>query len=432
MLISEWLEGTPLSRIIADGTQEERDVAGLLYLRFLLSSPGRAGLLHADPHPGNFRITPDGRFGVLDFGAVAHLPDGFPPMVGNLLRIAMKGDADAVLAGLREEGFVKTTTKLEAQGLLDFLDPFVDPARTETFLFSREWLRGQFARLNDPRNPDFAIGLKMNLPPDYLLIHRVWLGAIGVMCQLNAEVPMRAELERWVPGFAVAEAAGGRSGLTVRALAADREAGAGALPGSERAGPRAGATHLDDLHASLPPGSSMGLPHRPGHLPLPRSRGPGCRSSRSCRGGSRGCRGGPPRWPGGAPRRPRASRRSGRSRRAGRAPAPRLSRHSRRLVARLSSGVPGHFRQRPRVRSLPVTSPAPHTRHRSGGLRPAGSLEAAERPCRTSPAEVAPPPVAPRVRMEARKRLAWRCRPDPGRVSDQVTTRRSWARVTPT
>jgi len=23
------------------------------------------------------------------------------------------------------------------------------------------------------------------------------------MCQLNAEVPMRAELERWVPGFAI-------------------------------------------------------------------------------------------------------------------------------------------------------------------------------------------------------------------------------------
>ena len=115
VIISEWLEGTPLSRIIADGTQEERDGAGLHYIRFLLSSPTRVGLLHADPHPGNFRITPDGRFGVLDFGAVAHLPDGFPPMVGNLMRIAMKGDSDAVLAGLREEGFVKTTTTLEAQ-----------------------------------------------------------------------------------------------------------------------------------------------------------------------------------------------------------------------------------------------------------------------------------------------------------------------------
>jgi predicted unusual protein kinase regulating ubiquinone biosynthesis (AarF/ABC1/UbiB family) len=206
VIISDWLEGVPLSRIIADGTPEERDSAGQHYQRFLLSGPSRAGLLHADPHPGNFRITPDGRFGVLDFGAVAHLPDGFPPMVGSLLRIAMTGDADAVLAGLREEGFVKSTSKVDAQGLLDFLDPFVDPARTETFHYSREWLRGQFARLNDPRNPDFAIGMRLNLPPSYLLIHRVWLGAIGVLCQLDANVAMRAELEEWVPGFAVPEA----------------------------------------------------------------------------------------------------------------------------------------------------------------------------------------------------------------------------------
>ena len=201
VIVSEWLDGTPLSRIIAEGTVEERNAAGQRYQSFLLSGPTRAGLLHSDPHPGNFRITADGRFGVLDFGAVGHLPEGFPPMVGHLLRIAMAGDADAVLAGLRDEGFVRTTTSMEAHGLLDFLDPFVDPARTETFQFSREWLRGQFGRLNDPRNPDFAIGLKLNLPPEYMLIHRVWLGAIGVLCQLNAEIQMRSELEAWVPGF---------------------------------------------------------------------------------------------------------------------------------------------------------------------------------------------------------------------------------------
>jgi predicted unusual protein kinase regulating ubiquinone biosynthesis (AarF/ABC1/UbiB family) len=200
-IVSEWLTGTPLSVIIAEGTREQRDTAGQYYQRFLLSGPARAGLLHADPHPGNFRLTPDGRFGVLDFGAVAHLPDGLPAIIGTLLRIALTGDAEAVLTGLRDEGFVKATTKVDAEALLDFLDPFVDPARTERFQYSREWLRGQFSRLNDPRNPDFAIGLKINLPPEYLLIHRVWLGGIGVLCQLDAEVGVRAELESWVPGF---------------------------------------------------------------------------------------------------------------------------------------------------------------------------------------------------------------------------------------
>lgn len=201
VLVTEWLEGTPLSRIIADGTQEERDHAGTRYLEFLLSSPERAGLLHADPHPGNYRITPDGRLGVLDFGAVAALPDGLPPTMGNLTRIAMSGDAESVLDGLRAEGFVREGIDVDAERLLDYLAPFVEPAEFEQFRFSRDWMRAQFNRINDPRKPDFMIGLQINLPPSYMLIHRVWLGGIGVLSQLGATIPMRSLFERWVPGF---------------------------------------------------------------------------------------------------------------------------------------------------------------------------------------------------------------------------------------
>ncbi|MHB1067849.1 MAG: ABC1 kinase family protein, partial [Candidatus Nanopelagicales bacterium] len=201
VIVSEWIDGRPLSEIITDGTPEERDRAGALYERFLLSGPARAGLLHADPHPGNFRITPEGRFCVLDFGAVAVLPDGLPDAMGTLLRIALSGDADTVIAGLREEGFIKAKVEVDPEQVLAYLDPFVEPARHETFHFSRAWMRGQFARMNDVRNPDFAVGLKLNLPPNYALIHRVWLGCVGVMCQLDATVPMRAELERWIPTF---------------------------------------------------------------------------------------------------------------------------------------------------------------------------------------------------------------------------------------
>lgn len=201
VLVSEWVDGTPLSAIIADGTQAERDHAGTQYIRFLLSGPARAGLLHADPHPGNFRITPDGRLCVLDFGAVAELPDGLPEVMGSLLRIALSGDAQTVIDGLRAEGFIRPHIEVDPSQLLGYLDPFVEPARHDEFAFTRAWLRGQFNRINDIRDPDFVVGMKLNLPPSYALIHRVWLGGIGVLCQLQATVPMRAELERWVPGF---------------------------------------------------------------------------------------------------------------------------------------------------------------------------------------------------------------------------------------
>jgi predicted unusual protein kinase regulating ubiquinone biosynthesis (AarF/ABC1/UbiB family) len=202
VLVTEWIDGESLARIITDGTREQRDELGTKYLRFLFSGPARAGLLHADPHPGNYRVMADGRLGVLDFGAVARVPDGLPPSIGRLLRRALDGDADTVMAGLREEGFIRPGSKLDPQILIDYLSPFIEPAETERFRFDRAWMRGQFARINDPRQENWSVALKLNLPPEYLLVHRVWLGGLGVLCQLGAEVPMRSELERWLPGYA--------------------------------------------------------------------------------------------------------------------------------------------------------------------------------------------------------------------------------------
>lgn len=201
VLVTEWQEGTPLSQIIAKGTKKQRDRAGYLYLKFLVSSPERAGMMHADPHPGNYRLLADGRLGVLDFGAIAQLPDGLPPTMGNLTRIAMSGDAEHVMQGLRDEGFIRPEIDLDPTQLLDYLGPFVEPLAAERFQFSRDWMRGQFSRINDPRKPEFMVGLKINLPPSYMLIHRVWLGGIGVLSQLNAEIEMRSLFEKWVPGY---------------------------------------------------------------------------------------------------------------------------------------------------------------------------------------------------------------------------------------
>ena len=53
----------------------------------------------------------------------------------------------------------------------------------------------QAARIADPRSPAHQLGRQLNLPPAYLLIHRVTLSTIGVLCQLGATVRLRDELE---------------------------------------------------------------------------------------------------------------------------------------------------------------------------------------------------------------------------------------------
>ncbi|MGW7406293.1 ABC1 kinase family protein [Streptomyces sp. NPDC054833] len=212
ILVTEWIDGIPLSEVIADGTTEQRDRAGQLLARFLFSGPARTGLLHADPHPGNFRLLPGGpdgeddwRLGVLDFGTVDRLPGGLPTPIGDSLRMTLDGEAEAVYELLCGEGFVKSSIELDPDAVLDYLLPIIEPALVDEFTFTRNWMRSQAARIADPRSPAYQLGKQLNLPPSYLLIHRVTLSTIGVLCQLGATVRLRQELEEWLPGFVPGE-----------------------------------------------------------------------------------------------------------------------------------------------------------------------------------------------------------------------------------
>jgi predicted unusual protein kinase regulating ubiquinone biosynthesis (AarF/ABC1/UbiB family) len=200
VLVTEWMGGTPLSKVIAEGSQEDRNRAGILLVRFLFSGPARTGLLHADPHPGNFRLLDDGRLGVLDFGAVDRLPGGLPPFFGRLLRLMHDdGNIETVENELRVNGFLRDGITVDLDALFAYLAPLAEPSKVETFRFTREWLRAEASRVTDMRAA--AVGRRLNLPPSYVLIHRVSTAGIGVLCQLECEGAFRAEVIKWIPGY---------------------------------------------------------------------------------------------------------------------------------------------------------------------------------------------------------------------------------------
>src|SRR3954451_24253822 len=208
VLVTEWMESTgSLARVIREGTQEERDHYGLLFVRFLMDAPRRTGLLHADPHPGNFRTIPaaDGspvRLGVLDYGAVARLPDRqLPRSLGALIRIALMEEYEQLVTALRDEGFVREKVRIDAEQLRAYLGPFLEPAGVEEVQVSRSWMPSQFRRINDPRGDAYAAMLRVQLPPAYMLIHRNFAAGVCVLSQPEAKVPFRSVLSS-LPGFA--------------------------------------------------------------------------------------------------------------------------------------------------------------------------------------------------------------------------------------
>ena len=165
----------------------------------LRSVAGR--VLHADPHPGNFRLLDDGRLGVLDFGAVDRLPGGLPRFFGRLLRIMHDDDADIeeVERELRANGFLRPGIHVDLEALHAFLAPLAEPSKVDSFKFSRDWMREEATRVTDLRSSN--ISRQFNLPPSDELIHRVSTAGIGVLCQLECEAEFRAQVLKWVPGY---------------------------------------------------------------------------------------------------------------------------------------------------------------------------------------------------------------------------------------
>jgi len=209
VLVTSWLESpASLARVIREGSDDERNHYGELFARFLFGAPARTGLLHADPHPGNFRLLPKadgapGRLGVLDYGAVARLPfQSLPESLGRSLRLACEDDYEGLVEELRSEGFIREGIRMDPDKLRSYLAPLVEPGRVDEFTFSRRWIQKQFRRINDPKGDAYGTMLRLNLPPSYLLIHRTWVGAGGVLSQLGATVPLRQILMESLPGFA--------------------------------------------------------------------------------------------------------------------------------------------------------------------------------------------------------------------------------------
>ena len=200
VLITRWVDGVPLSSIVDRGTQEQRDRAGLLLVRLLLSSPARAGRLHGDPHPGNFRLLPDGRLAVLDFGSTEAMPAGWPARLGALLAAGRDRDSTE-LHRLAAGAGLLDVRQVDPVALFDLLDPYLEPLRVGEYHFTRAWMQDQTRRTSDPRSAAARTQRRLHVPPRHLLVQRVAVGLAGVLCSLGTAVPVDAEARAHLSGY---------------------------------------------------------------------------------------------------------------------------------------------------------------------------------------------------------------------------------------
>jgi predicted unusual protein kinase regulating ubiquinone biosynthesis (AarF/ABC1/UbiB family) len=105
VLTMDYIEGRKVTDVGPLGLMEvETGPIVEQLFRAYLQSILHDGFLHADPHPGNLLLTPDGRLGIIDLGMVAHVPPRIQGRVVRLLAAISDDNGEQVAAVLAEMG----------------------------------------------------------------------------------------------------------------------------------------------------------------------------------------------------------------------------------------------------------------------------------------------------------------------------------------
>ncbi|MGB3285677.1 MULTISPECIES: ABC1 kinase family protein [Mycobacteriaceae] len=200
-VIQEWIDGIGMAEIIRNGTVEQRDLMGTRLAEFTWDAARRLELIHGDAHPGNFMLLPDGRMGVIDFGAVAPMPGGFPPELGAAVRYARDNDYEQVIAVMRQGGFIQKGQNVSVREIDEMLRQYVEPVEVEVFHYTRKWLMRMAGKQLERPVEQLKTARQLDLPPKLAMPMRVLGSTTAIMCQLDAHVPVKRISEELVPGF---------------------------------------------------------------------------------------------------------------------------------------------------------------------------------------------------------------------------------------
>jgi predicted unusual protein kinase regulating ubiquinone biosynthesis (AarF/ABC1/UbiB family) len=202
VVIQEWIEGIPMAEIIRHGTVEQRDLMGARLAEFTWDAARRLEMIHCDAHPGNFMLMSDDRMGIIDFGAVAPLPGGFPPELGTAVRLARDKQYDEVISTMESAGFIQQGKQVSVRDIDDMLRQYVEPIEVEVFHYTRRWLQKMAGMQLDRSVAQIRTARQLDLPPKLAMPMRVLAAGMAILCQLDAHVPARALSEELIPGFA--------------------------------------------------------------------------------------------------------------------------------------------------------------------------------------------------------------------------------------
>src|SRR3978361_138022 len=103
IITMDWLEGQHLKEFLATNpSQELKNTIGQALWDFYNFQQHELRKVHADPHPGNFLITPDEKLEVIDFGCIKSIPHDFYYPFFSLISANVLADKEKTIQAFRD------------------------------------------------------------------------------------------------------------------------------------------------------------------------------------------------------------------------------------------------------------------------------------------------------------------------------------------
>lgn len=199
ILTMDWMDAQPIKEFIATNpTQEMRNKVGQSIWNFYQYQVGVLHTFHADPHPGNFLIFPDGTVGIIDFGCVKALSLDFYNSYSRLIEKDIVFD-DVQLRKVFEE--LTLILPNDSETVKDYIFNFgaktirhiTKPFFADSFDFGDEnFIKDIISKddINDLKSA-FLKNRQARGPKDAIYLNRTYFGLYNILNELKAIIDTR-------------------------------------------------------------------------------------------------------------------------------------------------------------------------------------------------------------------------------------------------
>lgn len=202
VLTMDWIDGRPFQVFCEEEkNQVNRNKIGQYMWDFFLFQMKELGIVHADPHPGNFLITSENQLAVLDFGCVKEIPAHFAENYFQLLKPGISEDQNKLEQIYESIEFFKPEDTPAEKALLrslyrEMIDLLGRPFHQDHFdfgdpaFFQEIFKKGEaFSSNKDLRKMNNARGSR-----DAIYVMRTFFGLYNLLHQLKATVKLNYKL----------------------------------------------------------------------------------------------------------------------------------------------------------------------------------------------------------------------------------------------